>query len=312
METINLRSYKDIKNAQKTVLVLGYFDGIHLGHKALFDRARAIADEQGLTVTVLTFPESPKIAFTRFIPDLLLQLTYPEHRAQLLADYGVDNLYLVDFTSEFAAQTPQEFVQHYVKNLNAQVVVAGFDYHFGKGRAAVQDLSDYFDGQIEIIDQISFDQEKISSSRIRAALAQGQVGLANQLLGYTYSTEGIVVHGDARGRTIGFPTANLAPIHRTHLPSDGVYVADVELDGKRYRAMASVGKNVTFDGTELRLEAHIFDFEKDIYGQKIKIFWLEKIREMIKFEGIEGLMTQMQSDQDFAKKWDAKKSCQAL
>ncbi|SUN07579.1 bifunctional riboflavin kinase/FMN adenylyltransferase [Streptococcus acidominimus] len=285
------------------MLVLGYFDGIHLGHKALLDRARAIADQRGLTVTVLTFPESPQLAFARFRPDLLRHLTSVERRYQLFEQYGVDQLYLTDFTSEFAMNTPQAFVDHYIKTLQARVVVVGFDYHFGNSRATVADLKEIFDGEVEVVGEVQLGGEKISSTRIRQAIQEGRVSEANQLLGYPFETRGIVVHGDARGRTIGYPTANLAPIDAVHLPGDGVYVADVDIAGKRYRAMASVGKNITFDGTELRLEAHIFGFERYIYGENITIYWLEKIREMIKFDGIDALMLQMKEDERTALTW---------
>ncbi|HFI0754428.1 TPA: bifunctional riboflavin kinase/FAD synthetase [Streptococcus suis] len=306
---MNIRTIKDFNELQKeepTVLVLGYFDGIHLGHKALFERARKVADERGLTVTVLTYPESPRLAFSRFTPELLLHLTSQEQRYLLLEKNGVDQLVMTPFTSEFASNTPAEFIERYVKGLNAQALVAGFDYHFGNCRADVQDLMELFDGQVEIVSEVSLRGEKVSSTRIRQAIQSGDVSLANQLLGYPFMTEGIVVHGDARGRTIGYPTANLAPFDRVHLPSEGVYVAEVEVDGKRYRAMTSVGKNVTFDGTELRIEAHIFGFDRFIYGEKMTIFWLEKIRDMVKFDGIEGLMEQMKSDESYALHWTSK------
>ena len=306
---MNIRIIKDFNELQKeepTVLVLGYFDGIHLGHKALFERARKVADERGLTVTVLTFPESPRLAFSRFTPELLLHLTSQEQRYLLLEKNGVDQLVMTPFTSEFASNTPAEFIERYVKGLNAQALVAGFDYHFGNCRADVQDLMELFDGQVEIVSEVSLSGEKVSSTRIRQAIQSGDVSLANQLLGYPFMTEGIVVHGDARGRTIGYPTANLAPFDRVHLPSEGVYVAEVEVDGKRYRSMTSVGKNVTFDGTELRIEAHIFGFDRFIYGEKMTIFWLEKIRDMVKFDGIEGLMEQMKSDESYALHWTSK------
>lgn len=303
MKIRTIKNYQELHQEEPTVLVLGYFDGIHLGHKALLERARSLADEKGLSVTVLTFPETPRLAFARFSPELLLHLTSQEERYRLLETYGVDQLVLTNFTSEFASNTPQQFMDRYIKGLNAQVLVAGFDYHFGNCRADVQDLTGLFDGQVEIVDEVCLDGEKISSTRIRQAIQAGNIELANRLLGYTFTTEGIVVHGDARGRTIGYPTANLAPFDRVHLPAEGVYVADVEVDGRRYRAMTSVGKNVTFDGTEMRIEAHIFDFDRFIYGEKIRIFWLEKIRDMVKFDGIESLMEQMQQDETCALEW---------
>ena len=303
MEIVKIDGKNSINQLEETVLVLGYFDGLHLGHKALFDRARAIADEKGLTVSVLTFPESPKLAFVRYCPELLLQLTSPEKRFALMEQYGVDRLYLTDFTSSFAQQSPQDFVENYVEALKANVVVAGFDYHFGNSRADVTVLQELFTGQVEVIEEVQLDGEKVSSSRIRKAIKSGNVAEANRLLGYEFTTEGIVVHGDARGRTIGYPTANLAPFERVHLPAEGVYVADVLIRGQRYRSMASLGRNVTFDGTEMRIEAHIFDFQQEIYGEKMTIIWLDKIRDMIKFDGIDSLMKQMQSDEEFSLNW---------
>ncbi|HEL1586539.1 TPA: bifunctional riboflavin kinase/FAD synthetase [Streptococcus suis] len=304
MEIKYIKNYMDLMNQVPTVLVLGYFDGLHLGHKALLDRARKVADEQGLTVTVLTFPETPRLAFARFSPDLLLHLTSQERRFQLMEQYGVDQLVLTDFTSEFAANSPQEFIDRYIKGINARVLVAGFDYHFGNCRADVSDLTALFEGQVEIVEEVQVDGLKVSSSRIRQEIQAGNMSLVNRLLGYSFSTEGIVVHGDARGRTIGYPTANLTPFDRVHLPPAGVYVADVEVDGERFRAMASVGKNVTFDGTEMRIEAHIFQFNRYIYGEKMTIYWLDKIRDMVKFDGIDSLMEQMKEDEKVALHWE--------
>lgn len=303
MKTIHISNEKDIQQTQDTVLVLGYFDGLHRGHQALFAEARQIAAEKKLKIAVLTFPESPKLAFVRYQPDLLLHLNSPEEREQLLEAQGVDYLYLIDFTSCFAGNKAEDFFEKYVKRLNAKAVVAGFDYHFGSDKKEAEELSQYFDGQIVIVSSVNEDDEKISSTRIRQAIKGGRVAEASKLLGYPLSTRGIVVHGNARGRTIGYPTANLAPLDRVFLPGDGVYVVEVEHNGKRYKGMASVGKNVTFEGDELRFEANIFDFSKDIYGDTIKIYWLDKIRDMVKFDGIESLLNQLKSDEAIARSW---------
>ncbi|MFS9231706.1 bifunctional riboflavin kinase/FAD synthetase [Streptococcus australis] len=303
MNICYVTSEKEIKAQADTVLVLGYFDGLHRGHQELFRTARTIADEQGLRVAVLTFPESPKLAFARYQPELLLHLQNPEERFKRMEELGVDDLYLIDFTSDFAAHTAQEFVAAYLTALRARVLVAGFDYSFGSDKKVASDLETYFKGQVIVVPPVLDQGEKISSTRIRQAIASGQVKEAADLLGYPLSSSGIVVHGDARGRTIGFPTANLAPIDRTHLPQDGVYVVEVEVLGQRHRGMASVGKNSTFDGTELRFEANIFDFSKDIYGHTIRIFWLDKIREMVKFDSVEALVKQLHQDEILARQW---------
>lgn len=304
MKIRRINNELEINQEEDTVLVLGYFDGLHKGHQTLFKEARKIADEQGLKIAVLTFPESPKLAFVRYQPELMLHLNHPEERAAHLENLGVDYLYLIDFTSHFSKNTAQEFFDKYVSALKAKAVVAGFDYHFGSDKRKAEELADYFDGRIVIVSSVNQDDEKISSTRIRETIQNGDVAKAHQLLGYPLSTRGIVVHGNARGRTIGYPTANLAPLDRVILPADGVYVVDVEHNGKIFRGMASVGKNVTFEGDELRFEANLFDFAEEIYGDTIRIIWLDKIRDMVKFDGIEELVTQLKSDEEVARNWE--------
>ena len=304
MKIRRINNELEIKQEEDTVLVLGYFDGLHKGHQTLFKEARKIAAEQGLKIAVLTFPESPKLAFVRYQPDLMLHLNHPEERAAHLENLGVDYLYLIDFTSHFSKNTAQEFFDKYVAALKAKAVVAGFDYHFGSDKRKAEELADYFDGRIVIVSSVNQDEEKISSTRIRETIQNGDVAKAHQLLGYPLSTRGIVVHGNARGRTIGYPTANLAPLDRVILPADGVYVVDVEHNGKIFRGMASVGKNVTFEGDELRFEANLFDFAEEIYGDTIRIIWLDKIRDMVKFDGIEELVAQLKSDEEVARNWE--------
>lgn len=304
MKIRRINNELEINQEEDTVLVLGYFDGLHKGHQTLFKEARKIADEQGLKIAVLTFPESPNLAFVRYQPELMLHLNHPEERAAHLENLGVDYLYLIDFTSHFSKNTAREFFDKYVSALKAKAVVAGFDYHFGSDKRKAEELADYFDGRIVIVSSVNQDDEKISSTRIRETIQNGDVAKAHQLLGYPLSTRGIVVHGNARGRTIGYPTANLAPLDRVILPADGVYVVDVEHNGKIFRGMASVGKNVTFEGDELRFEANLFDFAEEIYGDTIRIIWLDKIRDMVKFDGIEELVTQLKSDEEVARNWE--------
>lgn len=304
MKIRRINNELEINQEEDTVLVLGYFDGLHKGHQTLFKEARKIADEQGLKIAVLTFPESPNLAFVRYQPELMLHLNHPEERAAHLENLGVDYLYLIDFTSHFSKNTAREFFDKYVSALKAKAVVAGFDYHFGSDKRKAEELADYFDGRIVIVSSVNQDDEKISSTRIRETIQNGDVAKAHQLLGYPLSTRGIVVHGNARGRTIGYPTANLAPLDRVILPADGVYVVDVEHNGKIYRGMASVGKNVTFEGDELRFEANLFDFAEEIYGDTIRIIWLDKIRDMVKFDGIEELVAQLKSDEEVARNWE--------
>lgn len=304
MKLIDVKSPQDIQPTGGTVLVLGYFDGLHKGHKALFDKAGELAATDNLEVAVLTFYESPQLAFTKFHPDLLNHLTYPQKRANLFASYGVDSLYLTHFTSQFAKQKSKDFVNNYILPFNPAALVVGFDYHFGSDRGDSKTLESLLDVPVHTIPQVSSqDGQKISSTRIRGLIRQGAIREANDLLGYTYSTRGIVVHGDARGRTLGFPTANLSLLDRTFIPADGVYVTDVTVAGKIYRAMTSVGKNVTFDGQDLRIEAHLLDFDGDIYGETVEIFWKDYMRPMEKFDSIENLTKQLKKDREFTINW---------
>lgn len=303
MEIQRIKDYKDITNAKDSVLVLGYFDGLHRGHKALFDKAKEIAKRDNLALTVLTFNESPRLALSRFTSDLLLSLTSPEKRYEKFAEYGVDYLYLIDFTSTFSKLSAKNFLENYIKQLRAKTIVVGFDYKFGHDRKDAIDLAQQFNGDVVVLPEVQDNGEKISSTRIRQLIFDGNIKEVNRLLGYNFSTRGIVVHGDARGRTIGFPTANLAPIDNVFLPGDGVYVSDVIVNGKSYRAMTSVGKNVTFGGTELRLEANIFDFKDEIYSETVEIIWLDKIRDMVKFAGTGALIEQLKSDKEVAANW---------
>ena len=303
MEIQRIKDYKDITNAKDSVLVLGYFDGLHRGHKALFDKAKEIAKRDNLALTVLTFNESPRLALSRFTSDLLLSLTSPEKRYEKFAEYGVDYLYLIDFTSTFSKLSAKNFLENYIKQLRAKTIVVGFDYKFGHDRKDAIDLAQQFNGDVVVVPEVQDNGEKISSTRIRQLIFDGNIKEVNRLLGYNFSTRGIVVHGDARGRTIGFPTANLAPIDNVFLPGDGVYVSDVIVNGKSYRAMTSVGKNVTFGGTELRLEANIFDFKDEIYDETVEIIWLDKIRDMVKFAGADELIEQLKSDKEVAANW---------
>ncbi|GGE28104.1 bifunctional riboflavin kinase/FAD synthetase [Streptococcus himalayensis] len=303
MKTIYITNQEDIEQREDTVLVLGYFDGLHKGHQALFEAARKIATAQQLKIAVLTFPESPKIPFVRYQEDLLSHLANPDEREEAFAAIGVDFLYLIDFSSRFAHHTGQEFVEQYIKALKAKVIVAGFDYHFGRDKQSAKDLQGYTSAEVIIVPSVEKAGEKISSTRIKQAITKGDVKVAYELLGRPLTTHGLVVHGDARGRTLGYPTANLAPLDRVILPQEGVYVVDVAYQGHIYRGMASIGKNVTFNGNELRLEVHLFDFSGNMYGDKVTIYWLDRLRDMIKFSSLKNLMVQLKQDEAAARRW---------
>ena len=300
--TIPIKTEKDIATPGPTVLVLGYFDGVHVGHQKLFDIAGEIASRKHLSVAVITFNESPKLTLHQYNPEQLLHILNAEERERKLKRSGVEALYLMDFTSRVANMTAQEFVNTFVKEVKADTIVVGFDYSLGSDRKSAEDLKEIFDGEVVIVPPVEDEKGKISSTRVRQCIVDGNVKLAAQLLGAPLPSRGVVVHGNARGRTIGYPTANLVLLDRTYMPADGVYTVDIEIQRKLYRGMASVGKNITFDGEEERFEVNIFDFDEDIYGERVTVYWLDRIRDMVKFNSVDQLVDQLESDEKIARK----------
>ncbi|MFK4954947.1 bifunctional riboflavin kinase/FAD synthetase [Lactococcus garvieae] len=298
--------FDEIKNwNEPTVLVLGYFDGLHRGHQALFAEAKKLAAVLNLKIAVLTFPEKPTLTFQKFEPDMLLKLTSDKKREALFAENGVDYLVFKDFTSSFAKQTAEEFSKNVVEKFLPKIVITGFDHKTGSDMTQLKSNEQY---KVVVIPEVADEEGKISSTRIRALVKTGAIEAANELLGYPYETTGIVVHGFARGRTIGYPTANLAIKDFIHLPSPGVYTVDVLWEGKRQRGFASIGYNETFNGKEKTVEIHIFDKDLDLYGENLTVLWLDKIREMIKFDSIEALIIQMKDDEEKARQYKVKEA----
>lgn len=296
--------FDEIENwNEPTVLVLGYFDGLHRGHQALFAEAKKLAAVLNLKIAVLTFPEKPTLIFQKFEPDMLLKLTSDKKREALFAENGVDYLIFKDFTSRFAKQTAEEFSKNVLDKFLPRIVITGFDHKTGSDMTQLKGNNQY---KVVVVPEVSDEKGKISSTRIRELVKTGDIAAANVLLGYPYEITGIVVHGFARGRTIGYPTANLAIKDFIHIPSPGVYTVDVLLQGKRQRGFASIGYNETFNGKEKTVEIHIFDKDLDLYGEKLTVLWLDKIRDMIKFESIDALIAQMKEDEKKARQYQEK------
>ncbi|WP_280736900.1 MULTISPECIES: riboflavin biosynthesis protein RibF [unclassified Enterococcus] len=284
------------------VLVLGFFDGIHLGHQAVINEGRKIADERGLKLALMTFNHHPSIVFKKLQAEEQKYLASLSQKETKMVDLGVDFLYEVEFTSAFAKLPPQDFVDEYIVALQAQVVVTGFDYTYGpKEIADIAHLPEYAKGRFEIVtvDKKEVAGEKVSSTRIREMLAQGAMEMANELLGYVYETEGVVIHGEARGRLLGFPTANVQSKRTVRLPKEAVYVCEIKVAGKWYPAMGSIGHNDTFgDNRELTVEIYILNFKEEIYGEQVSVRWHQMIREQVKFDGAEALIQQLKEDEE--------------
>lgn len=283
------------------VLVLGFFDGVHRGHQEVIKKGRQIADEKGLKLAVMTFNQHPSIVFRKIDPLTMTYLTTVDQKAKHMENLGVDLLYVIEFTSSFTSLTPTEFVEDYMLGLNAKVVVAGFDYTYGpRDVATMANLPNYTKGRLEIVSvpKQTTGDIKISSTAIRELMEAGQMEEVAKFLGYPYTMEGTVVHGDARGRTLGFPTANIRVPGMSRMPRTGVYAVKILVAGKWHNGMVQIGRNITFEANrDVTVEVNILNFNQDIYGEQVAVEWHHYLRDEIKFDGVEGLIAQLKQDQ---------------
>lgn len=285
----------------QVVLALGFFGGVHRGHQAVIKKARIEANKRQLPLAAMTFDHHPSVVFPRPKMDSLRYLTSVKRKAELMSQFGVDVLYVVSFTSAFAHLKPQEFVDQYMIALHAQAVVAGFDYTYGPREIAdMTHLPKYTNGRLDIITvpELLLDGQKVSSTRIRKDLETGNVDHANHFLGYVYQTSGLVVHGEARGRTLGFPTANVVSDPNVRIPGIGIYAVRIKINSKWWPAMASIGRNVTFgENRPITIEINIFDFNQEIYGETVDVEWYHYERGEIKFANATDLIEQLNKDE---------------
>ena len=304
MQTIELTHpyKKECILQEPIVLALGFFDGIHLGHQEVITTAKKVAQELGFKVAVMSFNQHPSVIFQNVDPESIQYVSPLERKKELLEELGVDIFYLVDFTKEFGALSPQEFVDQYIVDLNAKVVVAGFDYTYGKRDIANMELlPKYASNRFEIItvDEQKNASGKISSTAVRDLLLQGDIEQANDLLGYDYIMDGVVVHGFGRGsKMLGFPTANIEVSNDTFILKNGVYVVEMFVEGKWVPGMASIGINPTFDDVhKVTIEVNLLDFDKDVYHLPVRVKWLKYLRPELKFDGIDALIAQLKQDE---------------
>lgn len=286
-----------------SALTVGKFDGVHAGHRAVIDRLVAVAGERGLVPTVVTFDRNPlSIVRPEACPDPLVS---NEQKEELLAAAGVQATLMLTFDESFRTMTAESFVTDIlVDALHARVVLVGADFRFGaKGAGDVSLLREMSSAAgfevIEIDDVASQGDRRVSSTWIRELLGEGNVRAATELLGGLPSIRAEVVHGAQRGRTLGYPTANLSPDIEGFIPADGVYAAWLIVDGEPHGAAVSVGNNPTFEGVpEKQVEAHAFDRSFDLYGRRVEVRFVEYIRGMRKFSGASELAEQMRRDED--------------
>lgn len=312
-----IRSLNNLRqHHRKCVATIGNFDGIHLGHQAIISQLKEIADKYQLPAVVIIFEPQPQEYFSpTHAPARLSRL---REKVETMNNYGVDRLVCLKFDERLASLSPRDFVERLlVDGLDIQHLVVGDDFRFGKNRqgdfTTLQDMADEFSYELEHTNTCSYDGERISSTRIRRALFDDDLDLARQLLGRTYAISGRVVHGDKRGKGLGFATANIE-LHRLHSPVVGVYVTRVHVrrnHGKRnngddesiHPAVTSVGTRPMFDGEGMRLETHILDFDEDIYTKHMRIEFLKKIRTEKKYATVDELRKAIDEDIRFARQY---------
>ncbi|KOO46572.1 bifunctional riboflavin kinase/FAD synthetase [Priestia koreensis] len=296
----------------QAVMALGYFDGVHLGHQEVIKMAKKIADEKGIKSAVMTFDPHPSVVLGKNVQHVDM-ITPLQQKIEIIEQLGIDRLYLVHFDLAFASLLPQEFVDQYIIGLHIKHVVAGFDYSYGKmGKGTMETLPFHSRNQFTqtIIDKLTLGEEKISSTFIRKCLKEGNVDALSDLLGREYSIKGHVVHGDKRGRQIGFPTANVESDDAYLIPSTGVYAVEAHVLGQWYQGVCNVGYKPTFnkesDGKPT-IEVHLFQFDEQVYDQPMEVRFYQKLRGEQKFNGIESLVAQIEKDKQEAIRYFNKK-----
>jgi len=285
-----------------SAVTIGKFDGVHSGHRAVIAQLRAVAADRGLSSAVVTFDRNP---MSLLRPELCPEsLVSPAQKLELLADTGLDATLTLTFDRTLSEQSPEAFVASVLLDaLHAKAVLVGSDFRFGaKGAGTVALLRELGEKHgfdvIEIADVSPQGDRRVSSTWVRELLAEGRVDAAAELLGTLPTIRSTVVHGEERGRTLGYPTANLSPDIEGYIPADGVYAAWLTVGGIRYPAAVSIGNNPTFEGVpDKQVEAHAIDANFDLYDSTVEVSFVEYIRPMHKFANADALATQMGLDE---------------
>ncbi|HNQ46127.1 MAG TPA: bifunctional riboflavin kinase/FAD synthetase [Syntrophorhabdus sp.] len=285
------------------ILTIGNYDGLHLGHRKIIERVEIKARENKGTSMLMTFHPHP---LTILKPDRFIGLITPlPVKRRLIEEAGIDVMFIIPFTDEFHLISPESFVENIlVQKLGIKGLIVGYDFKFGKGgKGNVEYLaakSTQYGFFFDIQEAITLDNEKVGSNRIRRMIQEGDVKKAGLHLGRPYMIGGTVMAGDGRGRTIGFPTINLQTEFPL-IPGRGVYVSSVEIGGKRLPAVTNIGFNPTFDGQSLTIETYIMDFSQDLYNQKVALYFLDRIRDEVKFSSVDELKDRIRKDVEIAR-----------
>ncbi|MEG0385619.1 MAG: riboflavin biosynthesis protein RibF [Solibacillus sp.] len=293
------------QHAEAYSLAVGFFDGVHKGHQAVIQQAKEKAQQLGIKSALMTFDPHPSIVLGGR-NEKVFYITPLAQKLDTLTNLGVDTVFVVNFTSDFAKLTPEQFIQHFIIDLNIQHVTAGFDFSFGAfGKGNMQTMEQLSQGKfgVSTVEKQEDIEEKISSTRIRKSLQDGDMEQVRALLGRAFEVPGIVIHGDKRGRTMGFPTANVQAMEGCYIPATGVYAVKILVQNEWYNGVCNVGYKPTFnnpDEKRLSIEVHILNFDKNIYGEEVVVGWYNRIRSERKFNGIDALIEQIELDKQQA------------
>ncbi len=294
-----------IDSDEEYSLAIGFFDGLHKGHQTVIHTAIEKAKELSIRSAVMTFNPHPSHVLGGG-KNKIGYITPFEEKRRLLENMGVDALFVVKFDMQLASLKPNEFVDLFIKSLGIKHVTAGFDYSFGsKGAGTMEDMKKLSAGAYEttIIGKVTDNADKISSTRIRKLLSEGNVEDASLLLGRNFRTIGVVIGGEKKGRLLGFPTANVSPSEDSILPGNGVYAVRFIVDGTSMKGVCNVGVKPTFDNPEIKsplVEVHILDYDGDLYEKEVAVEWVKHIREEKKFESVDALISQIEKDKKTA------------
>ena len=296
-------SIPDFPLETKTIITIGTFDGVHLGHSVILNRLNAITEKTKMQSVLLTFFPHPRHVLQKTDQNMKLINTLDEKKI-LLEKSGLNNLVVQEFTKEFSRIQSANFVRDYlVEKLNLHTLVIGYDHHFGRNReGSIKELtvlSEIYGFNIEMISPQIFEDVAVSSTKIRKLLEKGEIEQANHYLGYTFFIFGKVIRGNAIGKTIGFPTSNIEIENKWKLyPAEGVYAVQVILEERTYKGMMNIGNRPTVEGDKKTLEVHLLDFSEDIYEKQLQIKFIKKIREEKKFENLDALKQQLIIDKN--------------
>lgn len=298
-----------VVNDSETVLTVGTFDGVHVGHRTIIRRVIEKADRQNMRSIIVTFDPHPRNIINPGSDGIKLLTTLNE-RCQLLEEMGLDEMVVIPFDRDFSLLSSEEFIRDIiVDKIGVSEFVIGYDHHFGKDREGTIDtvkrLGDELDFNTEVVSRKDVNQKPVSSTAIRNALIEeGDIRQANKFLDRCYRLTGTVVHGSKRGKELGFPTANIKPDHdQKAIPKKGVYAVRGILDDKEYGGMMNIGTRPTFEGeTEPVIEVHFFEFDEEIYGKTIQLKFLDRIRDEKRFDDKNQLIAQLNQDKKIAQK----------